>query len=314
MSVSCIACDSQDTVRIGPLPIYTTDYLGQPTNNRSDAGSLYRCLNCSLRFRLPQPTDEQLLAYYSGLSETDWWQHGTSREVWRHIRTELEDLPQKSVLDVGCFRGDLLTYLGDGFERFGVEPSPSAREEARSRNITLLGETIDSLRDEPRRFGAITMIDVIEHLPKPVDSLRLLSRLLLPGGKLIIFTGDTEALSWRIANLHYWYSALPEHVAFFRLSWFRWVAQILNCKVTSHKRLAYQTASIKVRLDESLKNLAFVTYHRLGTMPAANNLLSRVPLLRRIGQWPSCWWTSARDHLLVTLTKENVEDSQPDQG
>ena len=54
------------------------------------------------------------------------------------------------------------------------------------------------------------MIDVLEHLPMPLDSLSVLVRLLVPGGKLIVFTGDTNALSWRIANLHYWYSALPE--------------------------------------------------------------------------------------------------------
>jgi 2-polyprenyl-3-methyl-5-hydroxy-6-metoxy-1,4-benzoquinol methylase len=307
MNTPCIACGSPDTVRIGALPVYTPDFLGQPIDNSFDASSLYRCFVCTLRFRFPQPTAEQLLAYYAGLSETEWWQHGTARDVWRHIKKEVQDLPQMSVLDVGCFRGDLLTHLGEGFKRFGVEPSASAREEARSRGITLLGDSIDSLRDERRRFGAITMIDVIEHLPRPVDSLCLLTRLLLPGGKLIIFTGDTEALSWRIANLHYWYSALPEHVAFFRLSWFRWVEHKLNCTISSCKRLAYQPASFKVRLDESLKNLAFVTYHRVGKMPAANNLLSRVPLLRRIGQWQSCWWTSARDHLLVTLTKEDLE-------
>jgi len=250
MRTSCIACGSPDTVRIGELPVYTPDFLGQALNGCVDAGSLYQCLDCSLRFRFPQPTAQQLLSYYAGLSETEWWQHGTTREVWRHIRKEVQDLPQMSVLDVGCFRGDLLTHLGEGLKQFGVEPSASAREEARSRGITLLGDSIESLRDEQRRFGAITMIDVIEHLPRPVDSLRLLSRLLLPGGKLIIFTGDTQALTWRIANLHYWYSALPEHIAFFQLPWFRWVSPKINCTISSSKRLAYKAASLKVRVDE----------------------------------------------------------------
>jgi SAM-dependent methyltransferase len=303
MNAACIACGSQETVLIGTLPIYTPNFLGRSVDGSFDTGSLYRCPNCTLRFRFPLPTQEQLLSYYAGLSEDEWWQHGTGREVWSHIKNEVKALLQPSILDVGCFRGDLLTYLGDSFDRFGVEPSTSASDEARRRGITIIGDSIESLRNETRTFGAITMIDVIEHLPKPLDLLAVLVRLLTPGGKLIIFTGDTAALSWRIANLHYWYSALPEHVAFFRHSWFRWAAPRLNCEVSSYKRLNYQNASLKVRLDESSKNVAFEIYHRLESIPNLRSILPRVPLLSRIGQWQSCWWTSARDHLLVTLTK-----------
>ena len=304
MSTSCIACGSQETVLIGSLPVYTPDFLGRSIDSGFDTGSLYRCLNCTLRFRFPQPTAEQLLSYYAGLSESEWWQHGTAREVWAHVKKEVATLPQTSVLDVGCFRGDLLSYLGRGFNRFGVEPSASARDEAQSRGITIIGDSIESLRGERRTFGAITMIDVLEHLPMPLDSLSVLVRLLVPGGKLIVFTGDTNALSWRIANLHYWYSALPEHVAFFRVSWFRWAALTLNCDISSYKRLAYQPSSLRVRLDESIKNLIFEFYHRLEKRPAVKAILPRVPLLSRVGQWQSCWWTSARDHLLVTLMKK----------
>lgn len=303
MSTSCIACGSQETVLIGLLPVYTPDFLGRSVDS-FDTGSLYRCLNCTLRFRFPQPTPEQLLSYYAGLEESDWWQHGTARDVWAQVKKEVTALPQTSVLDVGCFRGDLLSYLGESFNRFGVEPSASARDEAQSRGITIIGDTIETLRDEKRRFGAITMIDVIEHLPSPLDSLSVLVRLLVPGGKLIIFTGDTNALSWRLANLHYWYSALPEHVAFFRHSWFRWAAPKLNCDISSYKRLPYQPASLKVRLDEASKNIAFEIYHRLEKIPGVKTILPRVPLLSRVGRWQSCWWTSARDHLLVTLEKK----------
>ena len=219
MSTPCLACGSRATTCIGPLPVYAPDFLGKPLDHGADPGSLYRCRDCSLWFRSPLPSPEELLAYYQGLREAEWWQYGQEREVWRYVKAELQGLPGSSVLDVGCFRGDLLAYLGDGFQRFGVEPSSDARHKAESRGVAIVGDRIESLRQEQRRFGAVTLIDVIEHLPKPLESLQTLSRLLDETGKLIIFTGNTNALSWRFALQHYWYSAMPEHVAFFAPAW-----------------------------------------------------------------------------------------------
>ncbi len=303
MSTPCLACGSRATTCIGPLPVYTPDFLGKPLDHGADAGSLYRCRDCSLWFRSPLPSPEELLAYYQGLSEVEWWQYGPEREVWRYVKAELQGLPGPSVLDVGCFRGDLLAYLGDGFQRFGVEPSSDARHKAESRGVAIVGDRIESLRQEQRRFGAVTLIDVIEHLPKPLESLQTLSRLLDETGKLIIFTGNTNALSWRFALQHYWYSAMPEHVAFFAPSWFQWVAPKLDCTVTSVRRLAYRPASLRVRIDESLKNVAYVSYRRAARFRGLAKILSRTPLVCRVGRWQSSWWTSARDHILVTLTK-----------
>lgn len=265
--------------------------------------SLYACSNCTLRFRAPMPTAEELIDYYGGLSGEDWWQFDSEREVWHHIKDILRDAPERTVLDVGCFRGDLLKFLGDEWEPFAVEPSDDARRVAESRGIKIIGHDVDALKDESQRFGAITMIDVIEHLPKPLDALRILSRLLAPGGKLVIFTGSTDAWSWRFAKLHYWYCAMPEHVAFFRPSWFHWAAPKLDCRVESVRRLAYNPSALRTRLDESLKNIAYASYHRLDGWPVFSNLVPKLPIARRVAAWESSWWTSARDHILVTMTK-----------
>lgn len=302
-SVACVACDSQELTRWGRLPIYTVDFLGSDLDPDVDTGTLYECKNCTLRFRAPRPTEAQLMAYYQGLDVTQCWQHGPEREVWRYIKQELEHVPKPSVLDVGCFRGEMLSYLGNGFERFGVEPSKEAALEAQRRGITVLAESIDSMCDNGRRFGAITLIDVAEHLPRPVDALKLLTRLLLPGGKLIIFTGSTDALSWRVSGLDYYYSAMPEHVVFMRPSWFRWAASRIGCELVSIRRMRYQSSSWMNQLDEGLKNLLYVGYHRLQRLPFMPTILLKLPIVKRIGQWPGCWWTSAKDHTLVIMTR-----------
>jgi SAM-dependent methyltransferase len=299
--VVCSACNSRELIRWGELHVNTPDFLGSAQDLGIEAGTLFECTNCALKFRAPQPTEEQLLAYYQRMDVTQCWQHGPEREVWHYIKQELEHIPQPSVLDVGCFRGEMLGYLGERWERFGVEPSREAALEARRRGIDVIAESIESLGDTGRRFGAITLIDVAEHLPRPLDSLKLLTRLLLPGGKLIIFTGTTDALSWRLSGLDYYYSAMPEHVAFMRPSWFRWAASRLNCEVVSMKRLRYQAASRLKQVDEALKNLLYIGYHRLERLPLLSTVLSKLPLVKRIGRWQGCWWTSARDHILVIM-------------
>ena len=298
--VACAACDSRNLISWGRLPVNSADFLGSALDSGIDPGILFECRNCTLRFRAPRPTEEQLLAYYHRMDVTQCWQHGPEREVWRYIKQELDHIPQPSVLDVGCFRGEMLGYLGDGLERFGVEPSREAALEAQRRGVTVIGESIESLSEIGRRFGAITLIDVAEHLPRPLDSLKRLTRLLLPGGKLIVFTGSTDALSWRLSGLDYYYSAMPEHVVFMRPSWFRWAASKMNCDIASIRRMRYQTSSRLKQIDEGLKNLLYIGYHRL---PFFSTILSKLPLLKRIGQWQGCWWTSAKDHILVIMTK-----------
>jgi SAM-dependent methyltransferase len=303
MTVSCIACGSDETTLIGKLPVFTPDFLGQPLTESVDAGSLYRCRNCSLMFRWPMPDQDSLLAYYRDLDKDEWWQHEPNREVWRYVDNQLRDVPSQSVLDIGCFRGNMLREIGGKLSCFGVEPSLSARHEAESHGITIVGHSIDSLQGEQRRFGAITLIDVIEHLPRPLESLNVLSRLLVPGGKLIVFTGSTDAASWRFARQDYWYCAMPEHVAFFRPSWFRWAAPRIGFRVSSVHRLPYQRIAARQHAKQALQNIAFISYRRLARFAKIRPILKRLPLIQRIGNWQNSWWTSARDHILVTMTK-----------
>jgi SAM-dependent methyltransferase len=179
---------------------------------------------------------------------------------------------------------------------------------AESRGVKVIGDTVESLEGSAMRFGAITLIDVIEHLPRPLDSLRKLASMLRPGGRLVIFTGATDAPSWRFAGEHYWYSAMPEHVVFFRPSWFRWAAPQLGCAVESVKRLPFRPAPLRERADETLKNIAYVGFKRLAQLPLVGAALRRTPAVRRIDSWAGSWWTTAHDHALVTLVRRRDDE------
>lgn len=157
-------------------------------------------------------------------------------------------------------------------------------------------------------------MDVIEHLPRPLDALHKLAGLLVPGGRLVVFTGNTAAWTWRLAGLDYWYSALPEHLAFFGPHWFRWAAPQLGCEVERVEQLPHRPAGRADRVDEAVKNLAYLAYRRLGGAGRFGRAVRRLPGVRRVGRWDGCWWTTARDHMLVvlrTITPPAVAVIQP---
>lgn len=308
MDVACIACGGRRLTDLGRIPDFTTGLNEKAAGEGGAASSsMYACADCTLWFRVPAPTDEELMSYYGSLSTDDRWEYEGGREVWHFIRAALGAAPGRRVLDVGCFRGDLLKFLGGEWQAYGVEPSKEARREAEARGVEVIAGSLDELAAETRRFDAVTLIDVIEHLPRPLEAVRTLARLLVPGGRLVVFTGSTDSWSWRLSGLHYWYCAMPDHIAFFRPAWFRWAAPRVGCEVSSVRRLAFSPAGARKRLDDALKSVAYATYHRLAGRPRLARALTSLPLLGRVGSWESCWWTSARDHVLVTLTKGGGE-------
>ena len=211
--------------------------------------------------------------------------------------------PERSILDVGCFRGDLLEWLGPGWDRYGIEPSASASSVAAARGIRMLASSIDDPALSLPRLGAITLLDVIEHLPRPLEALRRLAAALVEGGRLVILTGDTDALSWRISGTLYWYSAIPEHVTFFNRSWFRWAAPHLSCSVGTTRRLAHDPASAMRRLADTGYNLAYLVSRGLTHSGGIGRHIAGLPGLNRLRRFDFAWWTSAKDHVLVELVK-----------
>lgn len=263
---------------------------------------LWLCESCDLRFRNPIPPAATILNRYTGLRADEHWHTGI-RPIWPRVRSVIMKSPERSILDVGCFRGDLLEWLGPEWDRYGIEPSASAATAAAAKGIRLLGSSLDDPALCLPRLGAITLVDVIEHLPRPLDALRRLAAALIEGGRLVIFTGDTDALSWRISGTLYWYTAIPEHITFFNPFWFRWVAPRLSCSVGTMRRLAHDPAPAMRRLADTAYNLAYLVSRRVQGSWGVGRHAASVPGLTRLGRFDFAWWTSARDHVLVELVK-----------
>lgn len=102
------------------------------------------------------------------------------------------------LLDVGCSSGALLlSAKKEGIEAEGVEPAIRAAEAARAAGLTVFAGTLHDARYPAGRFHAVTMMEVIEHLRRPVDVIKEIWNILVPGGILVIGTGNAD--SWTVS-------------------------------------------------------------------------------------------------------------------
>lgn len=146
--------------------------------------------------------------------------------LWIYLKEELPEDRSCPVLDVGCGFGFALRALrAAGFSDVqGIEVSMHQAEIARRAGfeVAVVSDTIDYLREHRGRFGLVLLLDVLEHIPVPIqiDLVRAIREALRPGGRLIVTVPNANsplAARWRY-NDYTHSSSFTEHSLFFVLS------------------------------------------------------------------------------------------------
>jgi SAM-dependent methyltransferase len=300
----CLVCSSSRIVARGPiLHPHPALVAGIPIDLGHDAYVLARCLGCGFEFKDPRIPESELLRCYA-MASSDHWQESPNplARSWDLLKHTVERYaPGGAVLDVGCFNGALLEFLGAGWDKFGVEPSAPAARMARSRGVNVLGATLDDMPEE-LSFDVILAIDVVEHIPEPLAFFRTVARHLRPHGAFIVQTGDVDAWTWRLEGSRYWYCSLPEHVSFYNRRAMAELAARTGMKSVGHLRLPHDRLPARARAIELLKNVGYVVGSRLHGLG--------VPALRKLfvdRRAPG--WLTANDHMLHIMTREVGTDA-----
>lgn len=196
------------------------DGLIPTTSNFGTALSdIVRCQACGHMQLDPMPTRELLARSYAvaaseHYAEEEIGQRATARMALQRI--EQRTSARGTLLDLGCWLGFLLAEARDrGWHTLGVEPSEFASRYAREtlRLEVMTGDLFDAALNTTS-FNAITMGDVIEHLPAPVDALAHVRSLLAADGVLWMALPDASSRVARLMGRHWW-SVIPTHVQYF---------------------------------------------------------------------------------------------------
>lgn len=120
------------------------------------------------------------------------------------------------VLDIGCNTGLNLAALGKGWQKYGVELSPTAAQIAQSfAQAEVFCGPIESFQAAPNSFDVIMAYALIEHVSNPNGLISWVFEYLKPSGLFILMTGDREssvALQMGADWPLYW---PEEHMSFF---------------------------------------------------------------------------------------------------
>ena len=169
-----------------------------------------RCAECGVATTSPWPSDEQLgEAYAPWYRPEDGRFSGLGDKVLRRMRSTLANrlhkiLPAGPILDVGAGDGNLIaSFRRHGREAVGVDPY-AAKNHPHVRAV--------ELEEMTGSWSAVIFWHSLEHLRRPVRSLRHAATLVAPGGVLVVAVPNATSMQAKLFG-DYWLALdLPRHL------------------------------------------------------------------------------------------------------
>jgi SAM-dependent methyltransferase len=174
---------------------------------------IVKCADCGFAQPETLPT---LPDFFDRMYDQHWSEEWVENEfeagykdfIFRTILARLEDRRtgqtriSRRLLDVGAHAGRFMHIAAQaGWDVEGIELNPrtaacAARRTGRPVH-QVNAHTLAAERDQKNRYAAITLTDVLEHIPDPVALLRTLGRLLEPGGSIAVKVPSGPGQWWK---------------------------------------------------------------------------------------------------------------------
>lgn len=203
------------------------------SRHRSLGYTIVDCRGCGLTHVNPQPTDADLTRFYETVFHTPAWYErfphlrdfdyfgeaaGDGAGHRSYVELARRHVSRGSWLDVGCGHGRLAAEAAAvGYEAFGIDPNPLAVRAARQRlgSDRVFQGGVEAAALPPDRFSIASVVGTVEHLKRPLATLREIHRVLEPGGLILVQTPNLASLQYRRQGAAWEQFTPPGHLVYF---------------------------------------------------------------------------------------------------
>ncbi len=225
---------------------------------------LVRCGGCDLVFRnlphIQERVQEEFDDRYQRPEDEQQIQE-RRRSLYRGFLARHRPAPGRNrLLDVGCGTGEfLLLARAAGWDVTGIEIAKAGVEGARRAGLTVHLGSLTTLPLPESSFDLVTLWNVLDFVPDPVEQARAAHRILVHGG----------VLAARVVNL------VP-HAALYRVSrlfgWWPGLASVLS------RQYFFAPVSFSARtLRQTLERAGFKTIEVVNSLPTQGDPYRTLP-------------------------------------
>ena len=217
--ITCPLCDSTDSIE----KVRARDFLYS-----HEEFSVAKCCKCGLEYTNPRIEESHIAEYYF----PGYTAHGSKKpphsikrfirgagrivgDVHREVLVELQSIRAQSVLEIGPGSGELLYFLKNrGFEVAGVETDVVCARALTEGGINCYPDSLENVMKQlnPRKFDAVILCHVFEHLYRPLETLENIRHVLKEEGIIYLTLPDSASLEARVFGKYWRGLDLPRHV------------------------------------------------------------------------------------------------------
>lgn len=240
--------DCKLCLRDGAISLfYAKDMHGRHSLSK-DQFRIYKCRWCNAVFTDLNIDNEYYKKYYP---EDYYEDNQVSKSINKllrlfkeisfknRLRTIKDYSPKgRTILEIGCAKGDFLRWLPSSFEKYGIELNEAGYQYVKKNYKDIKIYNIDIGRksfNNGGKYDIIVMWHVLEHVYNPIDFIKRLSDILAEDGVIIFDVPNKNSIGFNLTKDAWFHLDAPRHLFHYTYNSVKWVLQKYNFEIVKYK-------------------------------------------------------------------------------